>query len=147
MRASLLLRTAFTALLFTGLAGAATPALAETVAYTATLDGKSEVPPVDVKDTGKVDATYDPATKKLSWTVTYSGLTGPATAAHFHGPAKAGANAPPVITIPAPLESPVKGEATLTAEQAKDLEAGLWYVNIHTAQHKPGEIRGQLVKK
>ncbi len=57
--------------------------------------------------------------------MTYKDLSGPATAAHFHGPAAAGANAPPVVPIPPDkLASPIKGEATLTDAQAADLEAG-----------------------
>ena len=59
----------------------------------AALDGKSEVPPNASAGTGTADIDYDPASKKLSWKVTYSGLSGPATAAHFHGPAEAGKNA------------------------------------------------------
>ncbi len=38
----------------------------------------------------------------------------------------------------------IKGMATLTDQQAKDLEAGLWYFNVHTAKFPDGEIRGQL---
>jgi CHRD domain-containing protein len=129
-----------------GLFALATPALAETVTYTATLKGADEVPPNDTKGTGMVESKYDTATMKFSYTVTYSGLTGAATAAHFHGPAKAGANAGPIITLEN-LASPIKGEATLTAEQAKQLADGLWYLNVHTAAHPPGEIRGQLMKK
>ena len=126
----------------------AAPARAEMVAYKAALNGASEVPPNDSKGTGTVDASYDTATKKLTWTVTYSGLTGPATMAHFHGPAPAGANAGPAITLdPAKLASPAKGEATLTDAQAKELATGQWYLNVHTAAHPPGEIRGQLEKK
>ena len=124
----------------------AAPALAATVTYTTTLKGADEVPPNDTKGTGMVEAKYDTATMKFSYTVTYSGLTGAATAAHFHGPAKAGANAGPIITLEN-LASPIKGEATLTAEQAKQLADGLWYLNVHTAAHPPGEIRGQLMKK
>ena len=80
--------------------------------------------------------------------MTYSGLTGPATAAHFHGPAAVGANAPPVVPVPATaLANPIKGDATLTDAQAADLAAGKWYFNIHTAANKGGEIRGQVMKK
>lgn len=121
-------------------------ALAESVSYTAALKGGDEVPPNDSKGTGMVEAKYDTATMKFSYTITYSGLTGAATAAHFHGPAKPGANAGPIITLES-LASPIKGEATLTAEQAKSLADGLWYLNVHTAAHPPGEIRGQLMKK
>jgi hypothetical protein len=126
---------------------AGSPALAETVTYTAPLAGASEVPPNDSKGTGMVEATYDTATMKLAWTITYSGLSGDVTAAHFHGPAKPDANAGPVVPISGALASPIKGEATLTAAQAADLAAGLWYFNVHTAKHPPGEIRGQLAKK
>ncbi len=127
-------------------AALATPALAETVTYTAVLKGADEVPPNDTKGTGTVLATYDTATMKFSYTVTYSGLTGAATAAHFHGPAKPGANAGPIITLDK-LSSPIVGLETLTAEQGKQLADGLWYLNVHTAAHPPGEIRGQLMKK
>ena len=65
--------------------------------YVADLKGASEVPPTDSKGTGKVDATSDAASKKRTWTITYSGLTGDAVAAHFHGPAAPGANAAPVV--------------------------------------------------
>jgi len=129
------------ALLFAG-----TPALAEMITYKAALDGASEVPPNDGKGAGMVEAKYDTSSKKLAWTVTYSGLTGEATAAHFHGPAKAGMNAGPAVTLSGSLASPIKGEATLTGPQAADLEAGLWYLNVHTARHPPGEIRGQLMR-
>lgn len=129
------------------LAAFATPALAETVTYTAALKGADEVPPNDTKGSGAVEAKYDTATMKFSYAITYSGLTGAATAAHFHGPAKAGENAGPAITLQKPLESPAKGEATLTPAQAEELANGLWYLNVHTAAHGPGEIRGQLMKK
>jgi hypothetical protein len=140
-------RLAQTALAFGLLLATATPALAETLAYQADLKGASEVPPNDSKGTGTVVAAYDTATKKLTWTVTYQDLTGPATAAHFHGPAGPGVNAGPQITLEGNLASPIKGEATLTDAQAAELAKGSWYLNVHTAAHPPGEIRGQLVKK
>lgn len=145
MRASLH-RLVLCASAFLFLFASAATAGAETVTYAAALKGSEEVPPNDSKGTGMVEAKYDTATMKLTWSATYSGMTGPATAAHFHGPAKAGANAGPIITLEK-LESPMKGEATLTAEQAKQLADGLWYLNVHTAAHPPGEIRGQLMKK
>jgi len=142
------LRPVLAAVVLTAFLFAASSSFAAMVNYTATLSGASEVPLNDSKGTGTVTATYDTATQKFSYTVTYSGLTGPATAAHFHGPAAAGANAPPVLPIPATmLASPIKGDATLTAAQAADLAAGKWYFNVHTAAHAPGEIRGQVEKK
>ena len=112
----------------------------------AALDGKSEVPPNASAGTGTADIDYDPASKKVSWKVTYSGLTGAATAAHFHGPAEAGKNAGVAVPIANPNTSPVEGSATLTDAQAADLTAGKYYVNIHTAANPGGEIRGQVTK-
>ena len=126
---------------------ATSASFAAVVDYTATLKGSTEVPPNDSKGTGTVTASYDTTSKKFSYTVTYSGLTGPATAAHFHGPAAAGANAPPVVAVTTALASPIKGDATLTDIQSADLAAGKWYFNIHTAENKNGEIRGQVTKK
>ncbi len=123
------------------------PALAEVVNYGAQLAGASEVPPNDSAGTGSVEATYDTESKAFSWTITYSGLTGDATAAHFHGPADATANAPPVVPLEGSLASPISGSATLDDAQAADLEAGRWYFNLHTAQHPDGEIRGQVTKQ
>jgi hypothetical protein len=94
---------------------------------------------------GAATASLDTATKTLTWTVEYSGLSGPATAAHIHGPADPGADAGVVVPFTGNLASPIKGSATLTDTQIAQLEAGKWYVNIHTAANKGGEIRGQLV--
>ena len=112
----------------------------------AALDGKSEVPANASAGTGTADIDYDPASKKLSWKVTYSGLSGPATAAHFHGPAEAGKNGGVAVAIPNATSSPVEGSATLTDAQAADLTSGKYYVNIHTAANPGGEIRGQVMK-
>jgi CHRD domain len=120
------------------------PAFAEKLK--ATLDGKSETPPNASTGTGTAAIDYDAATKKLSWKVTYSGLTGPATAAHFHGPAGATDKAGVAVAIPNATTSPVEGSATLTDAQAADLTAGKYYVNIHTAANPGGEIRGQVTK-
>ena len=120
--------------------------MAETVKMSAMLDGRQEVPPNDSSGTGMVEATFDTDTKMLDWTVEYSDLSGPATAAHFHGPAGPGENAPPMVPVSGELASPIKGSATLTDEQAAALTEGKVYFNLHTAAHKDGEIRGQLEK-
>jgi hypothetical protein len=136
---------AATALVAAGLAVMATPSRAEVVQLKATLSGGAEVPPNDTKGGGSVTATYDTATKVLSWKGSYSGLTGDATAAHFHGPAEAGKNAGVVIPIK-PIAPSFEGSATLNDTQASDLLAGRWYVNVHTDANKGGELRGQLTK-
>lgn len=120
------------------------PMSSSTESFKATLSGTSEVPPNNSPATGELEAKLDKATGKLSWTITYSGLTGPAAMAHFHGPAPVGKNAGVVIAFQSPA-SPITGEATLTTTQITDLEAGLWYANVHTKVHPAGEIRGQVV--
>src|SRR4051794_14807054 len=82
-----------------GLLALASPSQAETIQFKADLNGSNQVPPSQTAGTGTVAATYDPATKRLSWKGSYSGLSGPATAAHIHGPAAAGANARLVFWI------------------------------------------------
>ena len=118
-------------------------AQAATEKFTASLSGSQEVPANGAMGKGTVAATLDTGTKTLSYDITFSGLTGPAMAAHFHGPAAPGANAPPVVPIAHPV-SPASGKATLTDAQVADLEAGKWYFNLHTAANPGGEIRGQL---
>jgi hypothetical protein len=121
-------------------------ARADQIKFKADLLGTSEVPPVTIAGKGTATATLDTATKTLTWTVDYSALSGPVTGAHIHGPAAAGANAGIVLPFTGDLASPIKGSATLTDTQVADLEAGKYYVNLHTAANKPGEIRGQLAR-
>ena len=123
------------------------PMFAQAADATATLSAASEVPPNSSTATGTLEASVNPASNLLTWTVTYSGLTGAATGGHFHGPAMAGANAGVVVPLNGSLASPIKGSATLTATQMAELMAGRWYVNLHTAAHPGGEIRGQLMVK
>jgi hypothetical protein len=113
-------------------------------AFTTQLTGMNEVPPVGTSASGRVDAVLNKNTGLFRWRLTYSGLSGPATAAHFHGPASIGRNAAPSLTMASSLQSPSQGRATLSAAQSEDLLAGRWYANIHTVTHPGGEIRGQM---
>ena len=110
----------------------------------ATLDAKQEVPPNNSPATGMMEGRFDKTTSVLTWKVTYSGLSGPATAGHFHGPASTGQNAGVVVPFNNP-SNPIQGTLTLTPGQIADLMAGKWYVNIHTAANPGGEIRGQVM--
>ena len=120
------------------------PMTMATQTFRSTLSSAAEVPSNASPGTGTLEATFDKASSVLKWRVTYSGLTGPATMAHFHGPAMPGANAGVVVPFPS-AASPAEGSATLTPAQITDLMAGKWYVNIHTAQFPGGEIRGQVL--
>ena len=113
-------------------------------AFTTQLSGTNEAPPVNTMASGRIDAVLNKTTGLFRWKMTFSGLSGPATAAHFHGPADIGQSAPPSLQIPTPFKNDSEGQGTLTPAQAADLVAGRWYANVHTAAHPGGEIRGQM---
>ena len=119
------------------------PALAEVLQFKATMDGKTESPPTDSAGTATADIKIDTDAKTITWTIKSTGLTGPAAAAHFHGPADPGTNAKPEIDISKSIE---QGTAPITDAQLADFTAGKIYVNIHTAKFPAGEIRGQVGK-
>ena len=79
----------------------------------------------------------------LTWKLTFSGLTGAATAAHIHmgKPGKAG---PVVVPLCGPCKSGQKGTAKISKAVIKALEGKNAYVNVHTAKNQGGEIRGAV---
>ena len=124
--------------------GAITPAGSNMVAFTTQLRGANEVPPAVSQGSGSVDAVLNKDTMQLRWKVNFSAMTGPATMAHFHGPAAVGANSGVALGWANPVVTGMEGSATLTPAQAADLMAGKWYANIHTAAFPGGELRGQM---
>jgi hypothetical protein len=113
----------------------------------ATMSSANEVPTNTSTATGTTTGTYNATNNLLTYNVTWTGLTGPATMAHFHSPALPGANANVLIHFNVPPNSPsgsLSGVATLTEAQETDLLAGKFYANIHTAANGAGEIRGQV---
>jgi hypothetical protein len=127
-------------------------AFAEKIHFTADLFGRGEAPPNNSPGRGHVDATLDTTTNKLTWRVTYSGLSGAPIGAHFHGPvAYSGLtseeNAPIQVGTSGKLSNPFGGESVIDANQAKDLKGARWYFNLHTPQFPGGEIRGPVVQR
>ena len=118
---------------------------AHMAAFSTQMTGSNHVPAVATPATGVAYAALDKNTLLLRWKVSFSGLSGPAIAAHFHGPAAIGANANATLAFKLPVKSPVDGRATLTPAQAADLLSGKWYVSIETSAHPRGEIRGQMM--
>ncbi len=108
------------------------------------LSGAAIVPRVDNTGSGILVAGLNRNTQVLTWTLTYSGLTRPAAAGHFHGPAGVGQTGPQLHSIGERLTSPVSGSMALTASQMADLQAGQWYVSLGSELNPEGEIRGQL---
>jgi len=108
------------------------------------LDGTQEVPANASPATGFASVLLDTDMNTLSWTITYSGLVAPISAAHFHGAAQVGVNAGVRVNIGA-LPSPIIGSAPITDDWETEILAGLWYINIHSGQFPGGEIRGQVV--
>jgi hypothetical protein len=117
-----------------------------TIEMKATMTAAKEIPPKGGNGEGYAIMWYNEGTRALTWKVYYTGLSGPATAAHIHGPADMMTNAGVVIPLGqgAP-SSPMTGSATLSPQQADDMMAGKWYVNVHTQANPGGEIRGQVM--
>jgi hypothetical protein len=114
------------------------------VRWQAQLNGGAEVPPVTTAATGS--ASLELVGNQLLWRLAYANLTGPAQAAHLHGPAAPGENAPPLVTftLPATTTGSAQGSATLDPATLRAFIDGRTYINIHTPQHPTGEIRGQV---
>lgn len=123
---------------------------ATTYTINVTMSGLQEVPPNASTATGSVTGSYDDVTNELMFTITFSGLSAPTTASHYHGPALPGVNAGVLINF-GPAGFPIgvtsgshSDTLILTAGQETQLLDGLWYANIHTSSLPGGELRGQM---
>ena len=115
--------------------------------------------------TGSASGSFDTITNVLTWNVSVSGLSAPATLAHFHGPsAGPGTNAGVRVELPSLSLGTLAGNTSgdfsgsidldsLTnpplpaggvAQLESELLGGLWYLNVHTTAFGAGEIRGQV---
>lgn len=124
----------------------ATKPPSKAIRLAASLNAGQEVPKQTVKAPGATGAfTGTLNGKKLTWSLVFRKLTGPASAAHIHlgRPGKPG---PVAVPLCGPCTSGMKGTATLSAAQATAVLGGGAYVNVHTARNPNGEIRGQIRK-
>lgn len=108
-----------------------------------TLSGDQEVPAVtsNAKGEGHIKIGAD---KSVSGKITTTGMEG--TMAHIHQGKAPGENGPPIITLEKGSDGSwmVPKGSKLTDEQYEAYKAGKLYVNIHSAEHKGGEIRAPL---
>lgn len=112
--------------------------------WSAKLTAAQEIPKQVVKNTaGSGSFTATLTGTKLKFKLTFSKLTGPATAAHIHLGAM-GVSGNVLVPLCTPCKSPVSGTVTISAAIKKDFTKHLLYVNVHTAKNPNGEIRGQL---
>jgi hypothetical protein len=112
-----------------------------------TATGAQEVPAFSTTATGTVGGTYDISTHLLTYTVSWTGLSGTANAAHFHGPADPGVNAPVLIPITITNNAATgtgSGSVTIADSVANFFLNGKMYFNVHTTLKPGGEIRAQV---
>ena len=113
-----------------------------------TLSGIFENPPNASTATGNITGTYDDVTKVISFNLTFSGLLGTSTAAHFHAPAGLTTNSPVrigFVGFPTGVASGTYANSfVLTAQQEGWLMTDSMYVNVHSNVFPGGEIRHQM---
>jgi hypothetical protein len=126
------------------------PAQAALINFNATLTGSQEVPPTPSTGTGFSTVLLDDVADTITVNTSFSGLTSPAIMGHIHGPAPVGVNAPilfPFTGVPNATSGTIPTQNfTLTTTEVGQLEAGLFYVNVHSTDFPAGEIRGQLLR-
>ena len=110
--------------------------------------GTQENPANAETGTATLSGTYNSNTNKLDYTINWTGLTGSATVAHFHGPAAVGVNADPLVDITITTNGvygAATGSVTLADSTETHLLNGNVYYNVHTLAHPDGEIRAQVI--
>lgn len=118
--------------------------------YTLSGDGSGaqESPAVATSATSTLTGSYNTGTNRLEYTVNWTGLTGPATMVHFHGPATVGVNAGVITDLSittAGITGTASGSLVLADTSEVHLLSGKMYYNIHTAANVDGEVRGQVI--
>lgn len=118
------------------------PAPMPIIVTSSVLNGANEIPATTTPATGFGVFTINTNNNTVNFHIAFSGLASAETAAHIHGFALQGVNAPVLFTLP--LGSPKNGVWNYLESQEADILAGKTYVNIHSTTHPDGEIRGQI---
>ncbi len=125
------------------------------VTLASTLTPGAEVPTATAPGaSGSAAMVLDTETSQFSWVIEFEGLTGSATAAHFHngavgvaGPVVFSLDTDPGVTFSGigQASGVFSGGKTLLDTEVDEILAGNWYINIHTDANPPGELRGQVL--
>ncbi|MDZ7692778.1 MAG: CHRD domain-containing protein [Balneolaceae bacterium] len=119
-------------------------AMAQT--FEATLQGSNEVPAVTTDASGSVTVTLEGDSIHVQGK--FSGLSSDYIASHIHegGPDENGSAIIPLEPMIGSDKRSGSWDATYMVEESQisALKAGNLYINVHSAENKPGEIRGQL---
>jgi hypothetical protein len=125
-----------------------TPIVENTYTISGTASGSQVVPAVAGSGTGTITGTYDQETRELTYTNTWSGLTGaPTTGGFYYG--ATGVNgtmvgSPWTYDVSTTESGSASGTMTLTEAQEDQLLAGDWYYGYSTVANVDGEVRGQI---
>jgi hypothetical protein len=112
--------------------------------FFAVMNGGQVVPPSPSNAMGVAFLTFDNATKRLCFSISYSALQGTETEAHLHSAQAGATNA--VLYDLTPLGTPKIGcLGPIKPVEEKALRRGRLYINIHTDVYVAGEIRGQVL--
>ena len=123
--------------------------------FRAELTSRAEVPRNTSQAKGDAEFTISRTGRSISYRIEAEDLTGGVQAAHIHY-GRTGQAGPVILTIcKSACRVPRSGRLTRRrfsraagvrnfAAAVRQLRAGRTYVNLHTAQHKAGEIRGQI---
>jgi hypothetical protein len=118
------------------------------IKFSASLSADEQSAPTESPGSGQAEFVLDRPTQRLDWTITYSGLTSNAVAAHAHGPQTPGGNAGVLFDLaPEGMKSPLKGSRKINDGELEYLLTGRIYVNIHTTKLPAGELRGQMMRQ
>jgi hypothetical protein len=138
------MRATFLGALAMGALLTVTTANGEVLHFRARLSPPSASAPGQHGAAGLAEATLDTDSRLLSWKVTYSGLSGPLTGAHFRAPSEPGSLLGAQLDLAPRLTNPMVASALLNDAQIGDLRAGLWSVSLLTSKRPQGEIGGDL---
>jgi len=120
--------------------------LQDGLTFDASFDGSQENPAVDTRGKALAIATVRPDLSEVEYFVVFDSLSGPPSAAHFHT-GDVGANGGVVINMSGDINgNTISGSQPLTIDLLNQMLEGGLYMNIHTAAHPGGEIRGQVYK-